>query len=402
MGLRKLMDKIKPTFSKGGKLGFLESTFEAFETFLFVPNTTTVKGAHIRDCNDMKRTMIMVVLALMPAFLFGCWWTGAQVGLEGFRAFIYGLVRVLPMVCVSYIVGLAIEFYFAQVRGHEVNEGFLVTGLLIPMIFPVSTPLWMVALSTAFAVIFGKEVFGGTGMNVFNPALLARAFAFFAYTPSMSGEAVWYSNWTMMGAHVDGVTGATALEQLASTGTMTYSPLDAFLGMIPGSFGETSTLAILIGAAILLWTGIASWRTMISVFVGGLAIGLLFNWIGGTADIEALRATKELAEENKSLIAMLTYMKDVPAWWHLIVGGFAFGAVFMATDPVTSAQTNKGKYIVGFMTGALAVLIRVVNPAYPEGMMLSILFMNALAPLVDYFVVEANISRRKKRVKLAK
>ena len=402
MGLRKLMDKIKPTFSKGGKLGFLESTFEAFETFLFVPNTTTVKGAHIRDCNDMKRTMIMVVLALMPAFLFGCWWTGAQVGLEGFRAFIYGLVRVLPMVCVSYIVGLAIEFYFAQVRGHEVNEGFLVTGLLIPMIFPVSTPLWMVGLSTAFAVIFGKEVFGGTGMNVFNPALLARAFAFFAYTPSMSGEAVWYSNWTMMGAHVDGVTGATALEQLASTGTMTYSPLDAFLGMIPGSFGETSTLAILIGAAILLWTGIASWRTMISVFVGGLAIGLLFNWIGGTADIEALRATKELAEENKSLIAMLTYMKDVPAWWHLIVGGFAFGAVFMATDPVTSAQTNKGKYIVGFMTGALAVLIRVVNPAYPEGMMLSILFMNALAPLVDYFVVEANISRRKKRVKLAK
>ena len=402
MGLRKIMDKIKPTFSKGGKLGFLESTFDAFETFLFVPNTTTVKGAHIRDCNDMKRTMIVVVLALMPAFLFGCWWTGSQVGLEGMQAFFYGLVRVLPMVCVSYIVGLAIEFYFAQVRGHEVNEGFLVTGLLIPMIFPVSTPLWMVALSTAFAVIFGKEVFGGTGMNVFNPALLARAFAFFAYTPSMSGEAVWYSNWTMMGAHVDGVTGATALEQLASTGTMTYSPLDAFLGMIPGSFGETSTLAILIGAAILLWTGIASWRTMISVFVGGLAIGLLFNWIGGTADIESLRATKELAEENKSLIAMLTYMKDVPAWWHLIVGGFAFGAVFMATDPVTSAQTNKGKYIVGFMTGALAVLIRVVNPAYPEGMMLSILFMNALAPLVDYFVVEANISRRKKRVKLAK
>ncbi len=386
MGLRKFMDKIKPTFSKGGKLGFLESTFDAFETFLFVPNTTTVKGAHIRDCNDMKRTMIMVVLALMPAFLFGCWWTGAQVGLEGFRAFFYGLVRVLPMVCVSYIVGLAIEFYFAQVRGHEVNEGFLVTGLLIPMIFPVSTPLWMVGLSTAFAVIFGKEVFGGTGMNVFNPALLARAFAFFAYTPSMSGEAVWYSNWTMMGAQVDGITGATALERLASSNadvlagkidvaSMGYSPLDAFLGMIPGSFGETSTLAILIGGAILLFTGIASWRTMVSVFVGGLAMGYLFQALGVT-----------------------TY----PAWWHLIVGGFAFGAVFMATDPVTSAQTNKGKYIVGLMTGALAVLIRVVNPAYPEGMMLSILFMNALAPLVDYFVVEANISRRKKRVKLAK
>ena len=373
--LRNLVDKMKPTFSEGGKLSFLASTFEAFETFLFVPNTTTTKGAHIRDCNDMKRTMIMVIVALMPAFLFGCWWTGAQVGLEGFQAFFYGLVRVLPMVCVSYIVGLAIEFGFAQARGHEVNEGFLVTGLLIPMIFPISTPLWMVAVSTAFAVVFGKEVFGGTGMNVFNPALLARAFAFFAYTPSMSGETVWYSNWTMMGAHVDGVSGATALEQLASTGTMTYSPLDAFLGMIPGSFGETSTLAILIGAVILLWTGIASWRTMISVFVGGLAMGYLFQALGVT---------------------------EYPAWWHLIVGGFAFGAVFMATDPVTSAQTNKGKYIVGLMTGALAVLIRVVNPAYPEGMMLSIIFMNALAPLVDYYVVEANISRRKKRIKLAK
>ena len=375
MGLRKIIDNLKPTFSKGGKLGFLESTFDAFETFLFVPNTTTTRGAHIRDCNDMKRTMIVVVLALMPAFLFGCYNTGHLVGLEGFRAFFYGLVRVLPMVCVSYIVGLGIEFYFAQVRKHEVNEGFLVTGLLIPMIFPVSTPLWMVAVSTAFAVIFGKEGFGGTGMNVFNPALVARAFAFFAFTPFMSGETVWYSNWTMMGAQVDAASGATALEHLATTGNMGYSPLDAFLGFMPGSFGETSTLAILIGAVILLWTGIASWRTMVSVFVGGLAMGYLFQGLGVTS---------------------------YPAWQHLIVGGFAFGAVFMATDPVTSAQTNTGKYIVGFLTGALAVLTRVVNPAYPEGMMLSILFMNALAPLVDYYVVEANISRRKKRVKLAK
>ena len=374
MGLRKIIDNLKPTFSKGGKLGFLESTFDAFETFLFVPNTTTTRGAHIRDCNDMKRTMIVVVLALMPAFLFGCYNTGHLVGLEGFRAFFYGLVRVLPMVCVSYIVGLGIEFYFAQVRKHEVNEGFLVTGLLIPMIFPVSTPLWMVAVSTAFAVIFGKEVFGGTGMNVFNPALVARAFAFFAFTPFMSGETVWYSNWTMMGAQVDAASGATALEHLATTGNMGYSPLDAFLGFMPGSFGETSTLAILIGGAILLFTGIAAWRTMVSVFVGGLAMGYLFQGLGVTS---------------------------YPAWQHLIVGGFAFGAVFMATDPVTSAQTNTGKYIVGFLTGALAVLTRVVNPAYPEGMMLSILFMNALAPLVDYYVVEANISRRKKRVKLA-
>ena len=375
MGLRKIIDNLKPTFSKGGKLGFLESTFDAFETFLFVPNTTTTRGAHIRDCNDMKRTMIVVVLALMPAFLFGCYNTGHLVGLEGFRAFFYGLVRVLPMVCVSYIVGLGIEFYFAQVRKHEVNEGFLVTGLLIPMIFPVSTPLWMVAVSTAFAVIFGKEVFGGTGMNVFNPALVARAFAFFAFTPFMSGETVWYSNWTMMGAQVEAASGATALEHLATTGNMGYSPLDACLGCMPGSFGETSTLAILIGGAILLFTGIASWRTMVSVFVGGLAMGYLFQGLGVTS---------------------------YPAWQHLIVGGFAFGAVFMATDPVTSAQTNTGKYIVGFLTGALAVLTRVVNPAYPEGMMLSILFMNALAPLVDYYVVEANISRRKKRVKLAK
>ncbi|MBQ1940025.1 MAG: NADH:ubiquinone reductase (Na(+)-transporting) subunit B, partial [Alistipes sp.] len=287
-----------------------------------------------------------------------------------------GLVRILPMVAVSYIVGLAIEFYFAQIRDHEINEGFLVSGLLIPMIMPISTPLWMVGLATAFAVIFGKEVFGGTGMNVFNPALLARAFVFFAYTPQISGEQVWYSSWTMMGAQVDGVTGATALEKLATTGTMgDWTAMDAFLGFIPGSFGETSTLAILIGAVILLGTGIASWRTMISVFVGGLAMGYLFQALGVT---------------------------EYPAWWHLIVGGFAFGAVFMATDPVTSSQTNTGKYIVGFMTGAIAVLIRVVNPAYPEGMMLAILFMNALAPLVDYFVVEANIARRKNRVKTVK
>ena len=374
--LRNIVDKLKPTFSEGGKLSFLHSTFEGFETFLFVPDTTTTKGAHIRDCNDMKRTMIMVIVALIPAFLFGCYWTGAQVGLEGLTAFFYGLVRILPMVCVSYIVGLAIEFYFAQIRGHEINEGFLVSGLLIPMIMPVSTPLWMVGLATAFAVIFGKEVFGGTGMNVFNPALLARAFVFFAYTPQISGEEVWYSKWTMMGAQVDGVSGATALEELASTGTLgDWSAMDAFLGFIPGSFGETSTLAILIGAVILLGAGIASWRTMVSVFVGGLAMGYLFQALGVT---------------------------EYPAWWHLIIGGFAFGAVFMATDPVTSAQTNTGKYIVGFMTGAIAVLIRVVNPAYPEGMMLSILFMNALAPLVDYFVVEANISRRKNRVKTVK
>lgn len=383
--IRNLVDKIKPTFAKGGKLGFLESTFDAFETFLFVPNTTTRRGAHIRDCNDMKRTMIMVVVALMPALLFGMYNVGYQHFLsqdivpEFWASFWFGFLKVLPMIAVSYVVGLGIEFGFAQVRGHEVNEGFLVTGLLIPMIMPVDIPLWILGLSTAFAVVFGKEVFGGTGMNVFNPALLARAFAFFAYTPQMSGEKVWYA--AVDGA--DAVSGATALESLSTSGTLgvhavggePISACDAFLGLIPGSVGETSTLAILIGAAILLFTGIASWRTMLSVFVGGLAFGYLFNLLGVTS---------------------------YPPYLHLIVGGFAFGAVFMATDPVTSAQTDKGKYIVGFMTGALAVIIRVCNPAYPEGMMLSILFMNALAPLVDYFVVERNMARRNRRIKTVK
>lgn len=374
-GLRKIVDNVKPTFEEGGKLGFLASFFDAIETFLFVPNTTTKKGAHVRDAIDMKRTMFFVVIALIPAFLFGCYNTGSQVGLEGFAALMYGLVRVLPMLAVSYVVGLGIEIVYAQIRKEEVAEGYFVTGFLIPMIMPVSTPLWMVALGVAFAVIFGKEVFGGTGMNVFNPALVARAFVFFAFTPQMSGEKVWYSDWTMMGAQVDGVSGATALEQLATTGQMQWSAMDAFLGFIPGSFGETSTLCILLGGALLLYTGIASWRTMLSVFAGGLAIGYLFQAVGLT---------------------------DYPAYYHLLVGGFAFGAVFMATDPVTSAQTNTGKYIVGFMTGALAVMVRVVNPAYPEGMMLAILFMNALAPTVDYFVVEANINRRKNRVKTVK
>ena len=364
MGLRNFVDKIKPTFSEGGKLSFLHSTFEGFETFLFVPNTTTSKGAHIRDCNDIKRVMIVVVLALIPAMLMGMYNIGYQAGVEGILpAFWYGFLKMLPMIIVSYVTGLAIEFAFAQKRKHEINEGFLVTGLLIPMVMPVSVPLWIVALSTAFAVIIGKEVFGGTGMNVFNPALLARAFAFFAYTPQMSGEAVWYA---------DGATGATALEQLSTTGAMQWSALDAFIGLIPGSMGETSTAAILLGAAILLFTGVASWRIMLSVFVGGLAFAYLFDAVGLT---------------------------EFPAYYHLLVGGFAFGAVFMATDPVTSAQTNTGKWIYGFMVGALAVLIRVINPAYPEGMMLSILFMNALAPLIDYFVVERNIARRKKLIK---
>ena len=403
MGLRKFVDKIKPTFSEGGKLSFLHSTFGGFETFLYAPNIVTKRGAHIRDCNDIKRVMITVIVALIPALLFGMYNIGRLAGVAGvFDAFLYGLIEMLPMIIVSYGTGLLIEFIFAERRKHEVYEGFLVSGLLIPMVMPIGTPLWMVAVATAFAVIIGKEVFGGTGMNVFNPALLARAFAFFAYTPQMSGENTWFSSSSihkflgMDVAPVTTTTGATPLANLADHGTLAdsaehlndmvakganvdllqnISVSDAFFGFIPGSMGETSTFAILIGAAILLFTGVASWRIMLTVFAGGLAMGYVFQAAGVT---------------------------DYPAYYHLIVGGFAFGAVFMATDPVTSAQTNTGKWIYGLMVGALAVLIRVVNPAYPEGMMLSILFMNALAPLIDYFVVERNIARRKKLIKNVK
>ena len=396
MGLRKFVDKIKTTFSEGGKLSFLHSTFGGFETFLYAPNIVTKRGAHIRDCNDIKRVMITVVVALIPALLFGMYNLGRLAGVEGvFDAFLYGLIEMLPMIVVSYGTGLLIEFIFAERRKHEVYEGFLVSGLLIPMVMPIGVPLWMVAVATAFAVIIGKEVFGGTGMNVFNPALLARAFAFFAYTPQMSGENTWFSSSSIhkfLGMDVAPVatsTGATPLANLADHGQLSdvatdqvvapmlqnISVSDAFFGFIPGSIGETSTFAILIGAAILLFTGVASWRIMLSVFAGGLAMGYVFQAVG---------------------------MTDYPAYYHLIVGGFAFGAVFMATDPVTSAQTNTGKWIYGLMVGALAVLIRVINPAYPEGMMLSILFMNALAPLIDYFVVERNIARRKKLIKNVK
>ena len=396
MGLRKFVDKIKPTFSEGGKLSFLHSTFGGFETFLYAPNIVTKRGAHIRDCNDIKRVMITVVVALIPALLFGMYNLGRLAGVEGvFDAFLYGLIEMLPMIVVSYGTGLLIEFIFAERRKHEVYEGFLVSGLIIPMVMPIGVPLWMVAVATAFAVIIGKEVFGGTGMNVFNPALLARAFAFFAYTPQMSGENTWFSSSSIhkfLGMDVAPVatsTGATPLANLADHGQLSdvatdqvvapmlqnISVSDAFFGFIPGSIGETSTFAILIGAAILLFTGVASWRIMLTVFAGGLAMGYVFQAVG---------------------------MTDYPAYYHLIVGGFAFGAVFMATDPVTSAQTNTGKWIYGLMVGALAVLIRVINPAYPEGMMLSILFMNALAPLIDYFVVERNIARRKKLIKNVK
>ena len=371
--LRNYLDKQKPKFEKGGKLEKFHSVFSGFESFLFVPNTTTSSGAHIRDAVDLKRTMIIVVLALIPALLFGIYNVGYQHfnavgGLADttfFQLFFYGLWKVLPMIIVSYVVGLGIEFAVAQMKGHEINEGFLVSGLLIPMIMPVEAPLWMVALSTAFAVIIGKEIFGGTGMNIWNPALLARAFFFFSYPSMISGDKVWIA-----GDTADAISQATPLAQMALGQPLTYSTADMFWGFIPGSVGETSAFCILIGAVILLLTNVASWRTMISVFVGGYLMALVFQPISG-----------------------------VEAYQQLLMGGFAFGAVFMATDPVTSAQTNTGKYVYGLLIGAMAVIIRCINPGYPEGMMLAILLMNTFAPLIDWFVVQANIKRRLKRAK---
>lgn len=371
--LRNYLDKQKPKFEKGGKLEKFHSVFTGFESFLFVPNTTTSSGAHIRDAVDLKRTMIIVVLALIPALLFGIYNVGYQHfnavgGLADttfFQLFFYGLWKVLPMIIVSNVVGLGIEFAVAQMKGHEINEGFLVSGLLIPMIMPVEAPLWMVALSTAFAVIIGKEIFGGTGMNIWNPALLARAFFFFSYPSMISGDKVWIA-----GDTADAISQATPLAQMALGQPLTYSTADMFWGFIPGSVGETSAFCILIGAVILLLTNVASWRTMISVFVGGYLMALIFQPISG-----------------------------VEAYQQLLMGGFAFGAVFMATDPVTSAQTNTGKYVYGLLIGAMAVIIRCINPGYPEGMMLAILLMNTFAPLIDWFVVQANIKRRLKRAK---
>ena len=383
-GLRKYVDKIKPNFEKGGKFEKLHSTFEAFETFLFVPDKVTYKGSHIRDSIDMKRTMALVVIATIPALLFAMWNIGnlhAQSIGETWtylEMFGFGLLKMIPLIAVSYIVGLGIEFLFAQIRGHEVNEGFLVSGMLIPLIVPVDVPLWMVAVATAFAVVIGKEVFGGTGMNIVNPALTARAFLFFAYPSDMSGTKVWIADLGKGQGIVDGFSGATPLAN-AAEGAMDKLPsaLEMFIGNIAGSVGETSTLAILIGAAILLFTGIGNWKIMLSFFIGGLAMGLLLN---------------AFATDTNPYMAL-------PAWEHLLLGGFAFGGVFMITDPVTAAQTQRGKWIYGFLGGFIAILVRVINPAYPEGVMLAILLMNVFAPLIDYYVVRSNIKRRLKRVK---
>lgn len=376
--LRDFLDKQKPQFEKGGRFEKLHSTFDAFETFLFVPDKTTSNGAHIRDAIDMKRTMIIVVIALIFPLIFGIWNVGYQhylshgMDYDFWPMFGFGLLKVLPVIVVSYVVGLGIEFAFAQSRGHEVNEGFLVSGMLIPMVMPPDVPLWMVAIATAFAVIIGKEVFGGTGMNILNPALTARAFLFFAYPAEMSGDKVWIAE------KADAYSGATPLGHLLVMETdKVPSVWDMFIGVIPGSIGETSTLAILLGALVLIATGIGSARIIASVFAGGMLMGWLFNLWGANA-----------------------YM-NIPAYQHLVMGGFAFGAVYMATDPVSASQTAKGKIIYGLLIGMIAVLIRVFNPAYPEGMMLAILLMNVFAPLIDHYVVESNIKRRLKRAKVA-
>ncbi len=376
------------------------SVFDGFETFLFTPSTTSKTGVHIHDSIDSKRTMSVVILALLPALLFGMYNVGyqhylavGQLDATSFlTVFMFGFLAVLPKIVVSYGVGLGIEFVVAQWKKHEIQEGFLVSGMLIPMIVPIDTPLWMIAVATAFAVIFAKEIFGGTGMNIFNVALITRAFLFFAYPSMMSGDKVFVRTGDTFGMGagtiVDGYSGATPLGQIATAADPSVAVVDVlgnpigtwdyFVGLIPGSIGETSTLAILIGAVILLWTGIASWKTMGSVFIGGAFIVAIFNAFGGSAALET------------------------SVWDHLFLGGFAFGAVFMATDPVTSARTETGKYIYGFLVGVIAMLVRVVNPGYPEGMMLAILFMNVFAPLIDYIVVDANIKKRLKRAKVTK
>ncbi len=383
---RNLLEKIKPNFEKGGKLEKFYPAYNAFETFLFVPgHTAPANGAHVRDAIDLKRTMILVVVSLIPCLLFGMW----NVGYQHYRAlgiadasfidnFIFGAIKVMPIVIVSYAVGLGVEFTFAIIRKHQVNEGFLVTGMLIPLILPVDIPLWMVAIATIFAVVIGKEVFGGTGMNILNPALTARVFLFFAYPTKMSGTDVWVNTQVQKGQQVvDGFSGATPLGDAAS-GFSDKIPgvWQSFVGIIPGSIGETSALACLIGAAILIYTGIGSWRIILSVFVGGFVMATIFNLFG------------------------LNTLMQLSPIHHLVLGGFAFGAVFMATDPVTATQTNTGKYMYGFLIGLLAILLRVFNPAYPEGMMLAILFMNVMAPLIDHYVVQANIRRRLKRAKI--
>jgi len=390
---KNILDGVKPHFVEGGKLEKYYPVYDGFATFLFTPGHTTHGGSHVRDAIDLKRTMVTVIFAMVPALLFGMWNAGnlhyGALGLADtmtfWDKFLWGAIKVLPMVVVSYGVGLGVEFIFCIIKKHQIQEGFLVSGMLIPLIMPIDIPLWMLAISVIFAVVIGKEVFGGTGMNILNPALTARAFAFFAYPTYMSGDKVWINTSTAEGQTVvDGFSGATVLGQYATGGEVTYTTSEMFLGFIPGSIGETSTLAVLIGAAILLYTGIGSWRIMLSGVIGATAMSLIFNTFASYA-----------SADQEAFMSLLPHEQ-------MIMGGFAFGLVFMATDPVSAAQTNRGKWIYGFLVGFFAIAIRVFNPAYPEGIMLAILFMNVMAPLIDHYVIQANINKRKKRLATVK
>lgn len=408
MSLKNSLHNLKEKY-RGTKIS---PVFNAFHTFLYTPNTVSAdRGSQIHDASDLKRVMNTVIIALIPCLLFGIWNAGYQHFLNdaaynapvpGFldsfstgMAWDYiwiGLKKILPLLIVSYGVGLGVEFLFAAIKGHEVEEGYLVTGMLVPLIVPIDLPLWMLAVAVAFGVVIGKEVFGGTGMNILNPALTIRAFLFFAYPTWMSGDKVWVqgaverTNEIAAGANIDAISGETILGSLAQNHSISYSVTDMFLGFIPGSVGETSTLLILLGALYLIFTKVGSWRIILSTFLGGIVMGLIFNFA----------VTSGWVDAGSKFYGLMS----TPWWKHLLLGGFAFGAVYMTTDPVTASQTNKGKWIYGFLAGFIAIMIRIFNPAYPEGVMLAILLMNVFAPTIDYYIIQGNIKKRKKRIKV--
>ncbi|MCG1036186.1 NADH:ubiquinone reductase (Na(+)-transporting) subunit B [Polaribacter sargassicola] len=396
MGLKQNLHNLKEKY-KGTKMA---PAFNAIHTFLYLPNDVTHGGTHIKAADDLKRTMNIVIMALIPCLIFGMFNAGFQhyaaidnslrtdvlANFFTFDNLWIGIIKVLPLVIVSYAVGLVVEFIFAVIKGHEVEEGYLVTGMLVPLIVPVDTPLWMLAVAVIFGVVIGKEVFGGTGMNILNPALTIRAFLFFAYPTWMSGDKVWVHDAVNRVGTADAISGETILGSYAQSQEVVYSTWDKFFGFIPGSVGETSTFLILLGAAFLIFTKIGSWRIIVSTFLGAAVMGFIFNLIVGA----------EIITESSKFYGLM----NAPWWEQLLIGGLAFGAVFMATDPVTAAQTNKGKWIYGFLAGFIAIMIRVFNPAYPEGVMLAILLMNVFAPTIDHYVVQGNVKKRLKRTKV--
>ena len=396
MGLKQNLHNLKEKY-KGTKMA---PAFNAIHTFLYLPNEVTHGGTHIKAADDLKRTMNTVIMALIPILIFGMFNAGYQhyaaidnsLRLDPLANFftwdnlLIGIIKVLPLVVVSYAVGLLVEFIFAVIKGHEVEEGYLVTGMLVPLIVPVDTPLWMLSVAVVFGVVIGKEVFGGTGMNILNPALTIRAFLFFAYPTWMSGDKVWVYDAVNRAGTADAISGETILGSYAQNQEVVYSTWDKFMGFIPGSVGETSTLLILLGAAFLIFTKIGSWRIIVSTFIGAAAMGLIFNGV----------VNAEIITESSKFYGLMR----APFWEHLIIGGLAFGAVYMATDPVTASQTNRGKWIYGFLIGFISIMIRVFNPAYPEGVFLAILLMNVFAPTIDHYVVQGNVKRRLKRAKV--